>query len=123
MFFGNLSDFLDALANGKSDEYIDAMINKFDPVSIKRNASLVQNKVESIAEYLYWKGENTYILRYDLQPSVYIVFPKGIKNKKIYNKLYKSNFIDKRQDESIELMVYPRTEQIYNIIATILMSY
>lgn len=124
IFFGNFNDFMNAMQNGNMEEYLNNLIKQSDPRIIRREAANVQDKINYIMEYLSWKGEEVYSLRFDIRPSVFLVFPKGIKSKKIYEKLFHSNLIDnKKQTDSIQLMVYPRYEKMYDILTTILMSH
>lgn len=123
MFFGNFDDFMDAIQNNEIGEYIDNLAKEFNPRNRIKKSINVQDKISHIMEYLSWKGEDVYTLRFDIQPSVYIVFPNGIKSKRIYDKLFNSNLIDKKQDESIVIMMYPRYEKLYDIISSILLSY
>lgn len=123
IFFGNFNDFMNAMQNGNVEEYLSNLIRQSDPRIIRREAKTIQEKIDYIMEYLSWKGEEVYSVRFDIRPSVFLVFPKGIKSKKIYEKLFHSNLINKKQNESIELMVYPRYEKMYDILTTILMSH
>ena len=123
IFFGNFNDFMKAMQNGNIEEYLSNLARQSDPRIIRREAANIQDKITYIMEYLSWKGEEVYSIRFDIRPSVYLVFPKGIKSKKIYEKLFHSNLINKKQNESIELMVYPRYEKMYDILTTILMSH
>ena len=123
IFFGNFNDFMKAMQNGNMEEYLSNLVKQSDPRIIRREAENTQEKINYVMEYLSWKGEEVYSLRFDIRPSVYLVFPKGIKSKKIYEKLFHSNLINKKQTECIELMVYPRYEKMYDILTTILMSH
>lgn len=123
IFFGNFNDFMKAMQNGNMEEYLSNLVKQSDPRIIRREAENTQEKINYVMEYLSWKGEEVYSLRFDIRPSVYLVFPKGIKSKKIYEKLFHSNLINKKQTECIELMIYPRYEKMYNILTTILMSH
>ena len=123
IFFGNFNDFMKAMQNGNMEEYLSNLVKQSDPRIIRREAKTIQEKIDYIMEYLSWKGEEVYSVRFDIRPSVFLVFPKGIKSKKIYEKLFHSNLINKKQNESIELMVYPRYEKMYDILTTILMSH
>jgi len=123
IFFGNFNDFMKAMQNGNMEEYLSNLVKQSDPRIIRREAENTQEKINYVMEYLSWKGEEVYSLKFDIRPSVYLVFPKGIKSKKIYEKLFHSNLINKKQTECIELMVYPRYEKMYDILTTILMSH
>lgn len=126
--FNPLSDndsfikFLNEYHDMMNDPYYYNLMNT--PIDVVEKICKTEyEKTIHILKYLHYKGENVMIILNRQELSVSLLFPNGIKNKIVYDKLISSKLIKENEDKSVRISLFPRNTIVKDAIVSILFNY